>query len=83
MIQKLAKREKIFSTESDYNERVESMAMAKGVTPTAIREEIAKHDAAEQIRTDILETKVRKWLTEQVKVVDETSGEAAESESAD
>ncbi|MFT7620588.1 MAG: trigger factor [Planctomycetota bacterium] len=77
VIQKLAKREKIFSTETDYNERVEAMAMAKGVTPTAIREEIAKHDASEQVRTDILETKVRKWLTEQVKIVDETDGSSA------
>lgn len=83
VIQKLAKREKIFSTETDYNERIETMAAAKGSTPTAIREEIAKHDASEQVRTDILETKVRKWLTEQVKIVDETEGASAVSESAE
>ncbi len=83
IIQKFAKREKIFSTENDYNDRIESMAMAKGVTPTAIREEISKHNASDQVRTDILETKVRKWLTEQVKIVDESNGDSASSETAE
>jgi trigger factor len=62
LIQKIAKKEKIFSTESDLEERIVEIARSEGQTPTQVREYFQKNDGIEDLRTGILEQKVRKFL---------------------
>ncbi|MCB9831411.1 MAG: trigger factor [Planctomycetes bacterium] len=76
LMQKIAKREKIFATEDDVQRRIEEMAMSRGTTPTKVREELAEKDALDQVRTAVLEQKVRIWLTEQVEIVEDSVGSA-------
>ncbi len=76
LMQKIAKREKIFATESDVQRRIEEMAAARNTTPTKIREELAEKDGLDQVRTSVLEQKVRNWLTEQVEIVEDSGGSA-------
>ena len=62
--------------------RIEEMAIRNNRTPTQVLEEIQKNDALDQVRTDVLEQKVRKWLTDNARISDETDGGDAGSEAA-
>ena len=83
VMQKIAKREKIFVTETDFNTRVEELAAARHTTPTAIRKEIVDQNATDEIRMEILEEKVRKWLLENIKIVENSSNSVSDSEAAE
>ena len=83
VLEKIAKKEKIFSTESDFIERVQQMAISSGRTPTQVLEEIEKNEARDRVRTDILEQKVRKWLTDNAKISEVTDEGASSSDEAE
>lgn len=82
VLEKIAKKEKVFSTESDFIERIQQMAISSGKTPTQVLEEIEKNEARDQVRTDILEQKVRKWLTDNAKISEVTDDGAERSDEA-
>ena len=71
LMQKIAKKERIFCTEEDVEREIVHMAMHRGMTPTKIREEIAEKDNEGEVRARILEGKVRKWLTGRAQITEE------------
>ncbi|MCA9320634.1 MAG: hypothetical protein KDB53_07865, partial [Planctomycetes bacterium] len=83
LIEKIAKAEKIFATENDYEARIVAMARARNTTPTKIREQIAEKEAENDIRASILESKVRKWLTDKAEIAEESvDGPASKGDEA-
>ncbi len=83
LIDTVATEEKIFATESDIDERIEQMAAHSGQRPSEMRQKIAEENGFEDIRANILESKVRKLLFEKAEIVDETpevDGSSADNE---
>ena len=71
IIEKIAEREKIFATEDDVHARIEEIAIQQDKTPTQVLEEFQKEDVIGRVRSDILEIKVRKFLTDAAQIVEE------------
>lgn len=71
VIERIAKKEKIFATEADLEQKIEDMAVAEGKTPTQIREILVKEDSLDGLRMRILEQKVRNFLKAEARIVDE------------
>lgn len=71
LIERIAKKEKIFATEADLEQKIEDMAVAEGKTPTQIREILVKEDSLDGLRMRILEQKVRNFLKAEARIVDE------------
>lgn len=71
LIERIAKKEKIFATEGDLEQKIEEMAVAEGKTPTQIREILVKEDSLDGLRMRILEQKVRNFLKAEARIVDE------------
>ena len=77
----IAKKEKIFSTESDVEARIVEIARREGQTPTQVREYFQKNDGIEELRTRILEENVRKFLRDKADIKEEAaSADAAAGE---
>ncbi|MEE9394544.1 MAG: trigger factor [Planctomycetota bacterium] len=76
LIEAIAKKERIFATETDIDARIVEMAQQEQMTPTKVREELSKNDGLNRVRSSILERKVRTFLTEEAEIAEE-KGEAA------
>ena len=75
VIEKIAAKEKVFATEDDVGARIQEIAVREEKTPTQVFEELEEKEMLEQVRTDVLESKVRKLLAEAADVVEVTKSE--------
>jgi trigger factor len=70
LLDEIAKRKKIFVTEGDVQSRVAEMAAHYGKTVPELEAELEQRDMLRDLRHELKEEKVRKWLRDQVKVAD-------------
>lgn len=80
LIQKIAKKEKIFATESDLEAKINEIARREGQTPTQVREQLREKDGIEELRAGALEEKVRKFLRDKAEIKEETAASDAAAE---
>jgi trigger factor len=71
LMERIAKKEKLFATEEDLERKTEELAVRQRKTPTQVREELVKEEMYDAMRMEILEEKVRKLLKDNAKIVDE------------
>jgi trigger factor len=70
LLDEIAKRKKIFVTEGDVQSRIAEMAAHYGKTIPELEAELEQREMLRDLRHELKEEKVRKWLREQVKVTD-------------
>ena len=71
IVERIAKKEKLFATESDVQKKIEDMALRSKKTPTQVREQLLKDGDIDSLRMEILEQKVLDLLKEHAQIVDE------------
>ncbi len=70
LIEAVARKQKLFVTESDVEAEVRNIAQANSVAPAAVVEHLEKNNQMGELRLALLERKVRDFLRENAKVVD-------------
>jgi trigger factor len=77
IVEKVAKKEKLFALEDDVAKEINKIAESRGMTPTEVREEIEREEGLPGIRASILERKVLEFLRAHAKVTDAGAAQAA------
>lgn len=70
LIEAVAKKQKLFVTESDVEAELRNVAQANSVTPAQVREHLEKNNQMGELRLGLLERKVREFLRANAKIVD-------------
>lgn len=70
LLDEIGKKERIFVTESEVDARIEEVARRNKRWPHEVREHYEKHGMMSQLRTQLREEKVRRYLVGQAKVSD-------------
>jgi trigger factor len=76
VVEKIAKKEKIFALEDDVAREYERIAREGGHTPSEVRRYYEDKDLTGELRAEILEKKVREYLRSRGKVVDRAASAA-------
>jgi len=77
---KIAKKEKIFVTESDVEEELKRIAASRGASPEEIRAEFEENEMIPSLRTRIREDKIRNFLREKTEIVEKKPEEGGSPE---
>ncbi|HYC77512.1 MAG TPA: trigger factor [Planctomycetota bacterium] len=77
LVEKIAKKEKIFALEDDVAREYERIARERGDTPTSVRRRYEEEGLTGGLRAEILEKKVKAFLRSHAKVTDRASEAAA------
>jgi trigger factor len=83
IVEKVAKKEKIFAFEDDVAKEIARIAAERGATPTKVREVYESEGMIPELRANILERKVLDFLREHGRVVDAKEEAAAGSGAGD
>lgn len=73
LLDRIAKESKIFATEDEVSQAVQSVAARYGRPVAEVEAELEKESGLQRIRFDIRMDKARKWLRSKVEVVEKTS----------
>ena len=68
VIEKIAEKEKIFATESEFMREIDEMAAQYGISRQKMAKTIENEDIGDQVRSDILERKVIDLITKKAKI---------------
>ncbi|MHC5038507.1 MAG: trigger factor [Planctomycetota bacterium] len=68
LLEEIARKEKIFTTEEEVDQRVEAMAVNYGKWPSQMKEELESAGLMDQVRNQVKEEKVKAFLREKAKV---------------
>jgi trigger factor len=77
LVEKIAKKEKIFCLEDDVDQVIQGLAREHGAQPSAVRKYYEEKHMLGELRMEIIERKVCEFLLDQAKITDEEGDPAS------
>jgi len=79
ILEKIAKNEKIYATETDIQNRIEQIARSRKSTPARVRQELEKAEMMPELRSQLREEKVMDLIIKSAAITEEKKGSEEES----